>query len=503
LRFRKTAQKNRLKELPHRKPGDRSLRRPPMEARRLHRVLGVAALYSAGYGNVGSSIYYALGIVVLVAMGATPIVLFVAGILFVFTALTYAEGTTMFPEAGGSASFARHGFNEHVGFAAGWALLLSYIVTISISAFTISPYLGHFWEPLKTNPWLGTCVSMGIVFFLMVINVIGVRETAFVNIGAAVLDVCVQVLLVIIGLILLLNPGIVEFSISRLAHNMFGNGNWPSTTNLVFGIALAALAYTGVETVSQMSEETRLPHIRVPRALFLMMGTVLVMFSGISIVGLSAMTPESLATEWARDPVAGIANAFPFAWLRAVFEPLVAMLAGTILLIATNAGLMGISRLAFSLGSYQQLPSVFSRLHRRFRTPYISIIVFSAVAIIILIPGLFRSDIIEIFSNLGGLYVFGSLLAFGFAHASILALRIRQPEFARPFKLPGNIRVRGRELPVTAVAGLIATIAIWLVIVVVQDYSRWVGFGWMALGVGGYLVFRWRRRRMVSRQTGR
>ena len=490
-----------MQEVPHRKPGDRLVRLTGVAPRHLRRVLGVAALYSAGYGNVGSSIYYALGIVALVALGATPIVLFAAGLLFVCTALTYAEGATMFPEAGGSASFARHGFNEHIGFVAGWALLLSYIVTISISAFTISPYLGYFWEPFKTDPWLGTLFSIGIVLFLMLINIVGVRETALVNIGAAVLDVLTQGLLVIIGLILLLSPGITEFSASQLVDNMFGSGNWPTTTNLIFGIALAALAYTGVETVSQMSEETRLPHIRVPRAMILMMFTVLIMFSGISIVGLSTMTPETLATEWARDPVAGIADAFPFPWLREIFKPLVAVLAATILLIATNAGLMGISRLAFSLGSYQQLPSAFNRVHRRFRTPYISIIVFSLIAVFILVPGLFRGDIIDIFSDMGGLYTFGSLLAFAFAHASILALRVKKPEYERPFRLRGNIRIKGRDLPVTAIIGLLATIAIWLVIIVVQDYSRWVGLGWMAVGLAGYLIFRWRRRIAESRSA--
>jgi APA family basic amino acid/polyamine antiporter len=127
------------------KPGDRVVRPLRIRRFRLRRVLGVPALFSAGYGNVGSSIYYALGIVALVALGATPVVLGLAGILFIFTALTYAEGTAMLPEAGGSASFARHGFNDLAGFAAGWALMLSYIVTISISAFTIPPYLGFFW----------------------------------------------------------------------------------------------------------------------------------------------------------------------------------------------------------------------------------------------------------------------------------------------------------------------------------------------------------------------
>ena len=104
------------------KLGDRIFRPRRIKHYRLRRVLGVPALFSAGYGNVGSSIYYALGLVALVALGATPIVLAIAGILFIFNALTYAEGTAMLPEAGGSASFARHGFNDTLGFVAGWAV---------------------------------------------------------------------------------------------------------------------------------------------------------------------------------------------------------------------------------------------------------------------------------------------------------------------------------------------------------------------------------------------
>ena len=101
------------------KPGDRVFRPRRIKRFHLRRVLGVAAVFSAGYGNVGSSIYYALGIVALVAGGATPVALGVAGILFIFTALTYAEGTSAIPEAGGSASFARHAFGDTAGFIAG------------------------------------------------------------------------------------------------------------------------------------------------------------------------------------------------------------------------------------------------------------------------------------------------------------------------------------------------------------------------------------------------
>jgi APA family basic amino acid/polyamine antiporter len=225
----------------------------------------------------------------------------------------------------------------------------------------------------------------------------------------------------------------------------------------------------------------------VPKALILMMVTVLIIFAGISVVALLIMTPEQLATDWARDPVAGIAMGLPFEWLRNLFKPLVAVLAATILLIAANAGLMGISRLAFSMGMHQQAPPILGRIHPSFKTPYVSIIIFTAVAILILIPGFFAP---HIYADLGALYAFGSLLAFALSHASILSLRIKEPDLPRPFKLRGNIRVKKREIPITTVLSMIATVIIWIIVVSTQPFSRWVGFGWMATGLLVYYYYR-------------
>jgi len=477
------------------KPGDRVFRPRRIRGFRLRRVLGVPALFSAGYGDVGSSIYYALGIVALVALGATPIALAIAGVIYIFNALTYAEGGAMIPEAGGSASFARHGFNDLIGLTAGWALMLSYIVSMAISAYTIPPYLSYFWPILK-QPVAGTLVSMGIILFLMLINVLGVRESAGVNIFFIGIDIATQVTLVILGitLILALNPGV-------LIQHMFGAGNWPSTQNLIFGVAIAALCFTGVETVSQLAEETRQPARRIPQAYVLMIVAVLVLFAGISIVALSAMTPQLLGDPvngWARDPVAGIAANLPSTTLQSIFAPLVAILAATILLTASNAGLMGISRLAFNLSSHHQLPATLSRVHHRFRTPHIAIILFCLIALIVLTPGFFAANF---FADLGALYVFGSLLCFALAHAAILSLRVKKPRLPRPFKLGWNIRFRGRELPMTAILGLVATSVIWGIVVITQPYSRWVGLAWMVAGLIIYYIYRRKQRIPLTHTT--
>jgi APA family basic amino acid/polyamine antiporter len=491
------------------KPGDRVFR--PRRVKRVHlrRVLGVPALFSIGYGDVGSSIYYGLGVVALVALGATPIVLGIAGLVYIFNALTYAEGSAMLPEGGGSASYARAGFNDLVGFIAGWALMLSYIATMAISAYTIPPYLAYFWPVLK-EPAAGTALSMGIIAFLMLINVLGIKESAGLNIVFIVLDILTQVTLVIAGVVLILIP-----HPTVLLQNMFGSGNWPALSNMILGIALAALCFTGVESVSQHGEETRQPERRMPQAYILMIVVVLVLFAGISLVALSAMTPQVLGDPvngWARDPVAGIANGISqvispeemagritsgvelriiltwiFAGIRNILPIMVAVLAATILLVATNAGLLGISRLTYNLSSRHQLPAILGRVHYRFRTPYIAIILFCVIALALLIPGFFSPSF---FSDLGALYVFGSLLCFALAHAAILALRVRKPALTRPFRLGWNIKIKRRELPVTAFLGLLATSAIWFVIIVIQPYSRWAGLLWMVVGLAIYFFYR-------------
>jgi APA family basic amino acid/polyamine antiporter len=474
------------------KPGDRIHRLVRIRPFHLKRVLGVPALFSAGYGDVGSSIYYALGIVAIVALGATPIALGIAGIIYVLNALTYAEGGAAIPEAGGSASFARHGINHTVGFVAGWALMLSYIVTMAISAYTIPPYLAYFW-PVLNDPAVDTIAAIGIITFLLLINVLGVRESSRLNIFFIVVDIATQITLVIMGIVLILA---VEPQV--LKEHMFGAENWPTTSNLVYGIAIAALCFTGVETVSQLAEETKRPAQRIPRAYVMMIIAVLVLFAGISIVALGAMTPEVLGDPvngWARDPVAGIAAHLPMEVLRDIFAPLVAVLAASILLTATNAGLLGISRLAFNLSSHQQLPAVFGRVHHRFKTPYVSIIFFCMLSIALLLPGFANS---RFFEELGALYVFGSLLCFALAHASILALRIKKPDLERPFKIRGNLKIRGKELPVVSIVGLIATLSIWLVVIYLQPFSRWAGIVWMVVGITVYYLYQRRRKKRAE-----
>ena len=239
-------------------------------------------LFATAYGNVGSSIYYALGLVAAHALGLTPLVFLFAGGLFALTAKTYAEGASMFPEAGGSSSFARHAFNDWISFFAGWALSLDYILTIAISAYFV-PFYASALPGLHAlhNPPGNIIAALVVLALLVVLNIRGLGESARVNFILAITDLGTQALVVLLGAVLVLNP-------SLLVHQVH-LGTAPSLSQLIFALSIAMLAYTGIETVSNMAEEAKDPGHDVPRAVNFVLIAVLTVYMGISVIALSAL----------------------------------------------------------------------------------------------------------------------------------------------------------------------------------------------------------------------
>jgi len=447
-----------------------------IEREGLMRVLRVRDLFSIGYSDVGSSIYYALGITALYALGATPLALALAGIAFFCTTLTYAEMSSALPEAGGSASFARHAFNDMVSFIAGWALLLDYIVTIAISAFTVGPYLAYFVPALKGMA--NVPFSLVVLGVLLALNIFGIKESTRVSLLLCIFDIATQLAIIVIGGLFLLNiPHVIAFMKIGVT-GVDWSPTWPQFWK---GVSMAMVAYIGIESISQLGGEARRPSQTVPRAMLLTMVALFVMYFGISTIALSAMHPKVLATQYLQDPLAGIAASLPVG--GRLLAPWVGILGATILFVAANAGLIGASRLTFAMGEYYQVPRIFYKLHPRFRTPYISLSVFAGLAALVIL-------VAKRLTFLADLYNFGAMLAFSLAHLSLLGLRVRQPNLARPFRIPFNITVGRSKLPVSAMVGLLATIGVWIDVVISKPAGRNLGFAWMAVGLTCYLVYR-------------
>jgi basic amino acid/polyamine antiporter, APA family len=466
-------------------PAPRGRRR---RAHGLERVLGTPALFSTAYGNVGSSIYYALGVTAAFALGLTPLVFVIAGLFFAATALTYAEGTVRFPEAGGSSSFARHAFNEFVSFGAAWAQMLNYIITIAISAFFVPHYLSIFWDPLRENPWdiIGGAI---VIVVLVALNIVGIQESARVNIFLALADFATQVLLVLLGFVLVFN-----------ASTLSSNVHWgiaPTWSDLFLAIPVAMIAYTGIETVSNLAEEARDPVRTIPRSIGLVAIAVFAIYFTLPLVALSALPVERIDGQlttllalppdeggFQNDPILGIVDNLGISgFFLDALRVYVGLLAATILFIATNAGIIGASRITYSMASYQQLPSAFRRLHPKFKTPWLALVVFAGFAsIIVLLPG--QVDF------LGTMYSFGAMLSFTIAHAAVVQLRRRGRDEELLFKARPNLSIRGVDWPVFALVGGTATFLAWLIVVVQSPATRYAGLGWLAVGFVLYVVYR-------------
>jgi APA family basic amino acid/polyamine antiporter len=466
----------------------------------LRKSVGVSGMFATAYGNVGSSIYYALGLVAAHALGLTPLVFVFAGGLFALTAKTYAEGAAMFPEAGGSSSFARHAFDDVVSFFAGWALSLDYILTIAISAFFVPHYLSAFpgLGALKHNPddIFGGLIVVGLLAWL---NIRGLGESAKLNIVLALLDLSTQILLAGVGIALVLNPHLLIHQIHL--------GSVPTWKELIFALSLAMLAYTGIETVANMAEESKDPGKQVPKAVNLVVLAVLGVYAGISVVALSALpvihhgigysaelkqsfsTPgyaTSLGGFFENDPMLGVVEHLGLhGTVLKLARYYLGILAATILFIATNAGMIGISRLSWSLSEHRQLPQLFSQLHAKYRTPWFTLIFFSMLASTLIIYG--NTEV------LGNLYSFGAMLSFTVAHAAIVRLRVSDPDRERPYRSPLGVRIKGSVIPMTAVIGGIGTAAAWVAVTVLHSEAKIVGIPWMVIGMGGYFVYRKRQ----------
>jgi APA family basic amino acid/polyamine antiporter len=455
----------------------------------LQRVLGVNALFATAYGNVGSSIYYALGLVASFALGLTPLVFIITGIIFFFTAATYAEATAMYPEAGGSSSFARRAFNEFWSFFAAWGQMLNYVITIAISSFFVPHYLGSVIgvDALRHSP-ADIFFGIGVVIVLSAVNVIGVRESAGVNVALALADLATQLLLVLVGAFLVLSPGTLVDNIHL--------GVAPEWKDFFLAIPIGMIAYTGIETISNMAEEAKDETKTIPAAINRVVIAVFAIYAALPAVALSALpvvrqpdgsyvTKLGLPEEqggFAGDPILGVVKQFHLGPLQGAGEVYVGLLAATILIIASNAGIIGVSRLVYSMGLHRQVPDRLRQLHPHYGTPWIGILLFGAVACLTMLPG--KAEF------LGNIYAFGAMLSFTIAHLSVIRLRLKYPQIARPYRGPGNITIAGRRLPLFAVLGGAGTALAFVVVTALHRDVAIAGLGWLVFGVSLYMWYR-------------
>lgn len=473
--------------------------------------------FSWGYSDVGADIFVGLGLVLAAAAGASNVAFLFAGIVYVCIGLAYTELAATYPVAGGGQYFVSRGLGDIFGFVAGWAVLLDFTIDVTLFAWTCVDYSSQLLPVLtgSVHPWVHFLVTLTLILGLVALNVVGVRESTAFNGVVSALDVVSETSILCIGFLFAFRPQL-------LVHNM--QVHWPSPYQLMLGTSLAIISFVGLESISQAAQETQRPASVIPRTSIALILTILIFALAYSNLALGLQPWHQLTVGghpvqfWQIFPnngdnqgkaVALLANQIPyFGALAALYVP---VLGAVLLLISSNSGVFGSSRIAYAMSSSNLLPSIFQRIHARFRTPAISIIVFGSVAVLELIfaafpslyPGatgvyarFFRHE-----SGLGflaDLYAFGAATSYSFVFLGLIALRLYDPLSPRKFKIPFNIpmRVRGErvDFPVVGVIGFFGIVSILIFTLFTHPLGRIAGPTWLVVGIVAYFIYRRHRR---------
>jgi basic amino acid/polyamine antiporter, APA family len=442
------------------------------------RGFGVPAIFAIALGAAGSSIYFILGVVSGYALGLTPLVFLLAAVFFVITMMTYVEGNALHPERGGASTFARYAFNELWSFIAGWAIILDYLLVISMGSFAIAHYLSAFWNHADDSVTEHLIAALAIAWIALS-NIRGLSADRYrfvLRLGLINLILAA----VIVGI------GVAQvFDIDKITDSIHF-GKTPTWGHLQIGAVIATVALTGIEAASGLAGELRMRGPELRRLVVAGTVTVLVWFVSISTIALMALPVVNGHTALSGDaieaPLLGVVSVFTPHWLHNVMRYAVGGVAALVLVTALNGQMLGLSRLGYSLATNRQIPSALGKLQGDPAAPFITILIGAALSFVLVLT----MDI----KTLAGIFAYGAMLAFTLAHLSIVVLRFREPDFERPFKVPLSVQYKGRSVPIPAVLGALLSFGAWISVLVLHSGARYVGSGWMVGGLVLYVVYR-------------
>jgi APA family basic amino acid/polyamine antiporter len=447
------------------------------EEHALKREVGWYGSFAMGYADVGADLYVAIGLVAFYAAGASPIAFAIASITYVCTGLAYAELATAYPYAGGAHVYSMKAFNDITGFVAGWAVMLDYTVDIALFSLASAGYLSFYLPWMKNSHFLLSIFGyqlkisyIGITAFLLVIallflNSVGIRESSKFNELLVSIDLVVESSILIIGILFafglaLFLSQVTDFGATSIFSNIvyimpqYGT----QTQNFIYGITLAMTSFIGIESIAQAAEETKRPQRWIPRANKLSIIAVVIFAVGLSTLSMGLMPWQDLAAAQT-DPMAAIASRVPH--IGHLLAPIVALTGFTICYVSTNTGVIGASRVVFSMGRFSLMPSWFYKVHKRFRTPIRTIAVFGLIGAGMALLGELHF--------VADLYNFGALLSYVIVNVSLIVLRNKEPDAYRAWKLPGTLKIHiGAKtifIPVVSVIGAIATGTMWTLVI--------------------------------------
>ena len=473
--------------------------------------------FSWGYSDIGADIFVGLGLVLGAAAGASNVAFLFAGVVYICIGLAYTELAATYPVAGGGQYFVLRGLGDIFGFIAGWAVLLDFTIDIALFAWSCVDYLSELVPVVSTvgHPWTHFGVVLFLILGLCTLNIVGVRESTAFNGFVSALDIVSETAILTLGFLFAFRP---ELLVHTMQHS------WPSVPDLMKGTSLAIVSFVGLESISQAAEETQRPASIIPRTSVALILTILIFALSYSNLALGMQTWHPIPPDahghaqqlwqWLGNSenngkaVALIAQQVPYWGAVAAFY--VPVLGSILLLISANSGVFGSSRIAYAMASGRLLPSVFQRVHQKFRTPTVSLMVLTGVAIVEMIFAALPSlspHMAALYAKhfngeggidfLGDLYAFGAATSYSFVFIALVALRLYDPLSPRKFKMPLNVpfNFRGErvEFPIIAALGFIGIVAILVFTMITHPIGRIAGPSWIVFGLIGYFIYRARK----------
>ena len=465
----------------------------------LRRDVTVWGSFMWGFADVGANTFVALGLVIAASQGAAPLTFALAGVLYILIGLAFTELASAYPVAGGGPYFTLRGLGDFWGFVAGSGLILAYTIDIALFATACAGYVNfflpwlfgisadHFLVDLgpfqDVNP-IWCLETLAIIGLLIWLNVRGVRESSILNEIIGVVVIVAMSSLIVLGFVLAWRPEMV----SSQWQNEF-----PSLNGFMYGSSLAIISFVGLESISQAAQETRRPATVIPRTSIVLIFSVFIFATSLSTLGLGVL-PWQVFAEHQGDPIAVLAKNIPY--VGPLAGPFVALLGALDLFISSNTGVMGSSRLAYSMSQFQIIGQWFSAVHPRYRTPVKAILAFSLIAVIQTLLAFLTPSAMN---ALGDMYAFGATLEYGMVFLALLKLRVSDPYTPRPYKMPWNIKwgksERGGkpiEIPVLGLLGLVGIGILFVEVILTHKIGRVAGPGWVFLC---FLYYAWYRKK--------
>jgi APA family basic amino acid/polyamine antiporter len=452
--------------------------RRPQLAIRAAGSLGPPALAAMGLSALGASMLFMLGVVEKNALGMTQVVFAAAALFFVVTMMAYVEGNSVHPEQGGASTLARYAFDEFWSFVAGWAILLDYLIVMAIAVVAVPNYLTAFWGTVGEQPW-EILISVAAIAWICLVNVRGVTADRFgrvLRIGVAFLVLSVAILVAVAA---------TDWN-AQHAIDSVDLGTAPRWGDLLFAAVLAGVSATGIEAASGLAPELRTSRRGLRQLVMFITVAVLVFLVGLSVAA-SAAIPSvdgsySVSGAYVEAPLLGVVANLEPTWLMEVFRYAIGGIGALVLLQAANGTMIGISRVTYSLATNRQIPSLLGRLHPRRGTPFVVVGIASLITL-----GLALTGDVEL---LAGIFAMGAMLVFAIAHVSVIALRFREADADRAYRMPLSIPAGRGSIPLPAVAGGLLALLGWVSVLVLHEGARYVGGAWLIGGVVLYVVYR-------------